>query len=185
MNSWLLTVIFTAFPCRFCREYLKVSSNSGSAIFSQEGCSSDQLDAVELQFLQGDVLNLQTLLYSRDSRLRINFYIIRRSLYLGTCYNSTLYSFQIPFKRNWFGSIRIVVPISVLTSSVQVKKKKRFFVWGNLQLQFKTPAYSMSSNCISLSSLATFTSVRLSFFLESWTFKHMKSSSKKPCLNRV
>ncbi|XP_068712588.1 uncharacterized protein [Montipora foliosa] len=62
-------------------EFLKVFSSSGSEIFTRARCFEDHRDVVELQFGEGNFVTLQTQLYSRYSRLNIEFVIVRRSLH--------------------------------------------------------------------------------------------------------
>ena len=63
-------------------EFLKVFSSNGTEIFTRERCYEDH-QVVELQFGEGDFVTLNTQLYSRYSRLRLKFVVVRRSLYSG------------------------------------------------------------------------------------------------------
>ena len=64
-------------------EFLKVFSSNGTEIFTRERCYEDHRVVVELQFGEGDFVTLHTQLYSRYSRLRLGFVVIRRSLHSG------------------------------------------------------------------------------------------------------
>ncbi|KAL9953601.1 hypothetical protein ACROYT_G041044 [Oculina patagonica] len=70
-------------------EFLKVYSSSGSEIFSLERCSANRPGVVELQFSGGDFLTVQTYLFSRYSRLEIEFVVIRRGLQLALSPSTT------------------------------------------------------------------------------------------------
>jgi len=61
------------------REFLKVFSKSGTEIFTRERCYQVQQGVVELQFGEENSVTLQTQLYSRRSRLKLEFVVIRRS----------------------------------------------------------------------------------------------------------
>ena len=63
-------------------EFLKVFSSNGTEIFTHERCYEDH-QVVELQFGEGDFVTLNTQLYSRYSRLRLEFVVVRRSLHSG------------------------------------------------------------------------------------------------------
>ena len=65
------------------REFLKVFSSSGTEIFTRERCYEDHRGVVELQFGEGNFVTLHTQLYSRYSRLRLKFVVVRRNLHSG------------------------------------------------------------------------------------------------------
>ncbi|XP_068760036.1 MAM and fibronectin type III domain-containing protein 2-like [Montipora capricornis] len=62
-------------------EFLKVFSSNGAEMFTHERCFEDHRGVVELQFGEGNFVTLQTQLYSRYSRLNLEFVIVRRSLH--------------------------------------------------------------------------------------------------------
>ncbi|XP_068757444.1 uncharacterized protein [Montipora capricornis] len=64
-------------------EFLKVFSSNGAEMFTHERCFEDHRGVVELQFGEGNFVTLQTQLYSRYSRLNLEFVIVRRSLHSG------------------------------------------------------------------------------------------------------
>ena len=64
-------------------EFLKVFSSKGTEIFTRGECYEDHTGVVELQFGEGDFVTLNTQLYSRYSRLRLEFVVVRRSLHSG------------------------------------------------------------------------------------------------------
>jgi len=74
------------------REFLKVFSNTGNEIFTRERCQEHQQGVVELQFGEGNFVTLHTRLHSRYSRLKLEFFVLRRSLHSGTFWES-LFSF--------------------------------------------------------------------------------------------
>ena len=78
------------FFAAFCssREFLKIFSNSGTEIFPNEECFEDQQSVVELQFGEGNFVTLQTQLDSRESRLKLHFVVLRRSLHSGMFWES-------------------------------------------------------------------------------------------------
>ena len=78
------------FFAAFCssREFLKIFSNSGTEIFPHEECFEDQQSVVELHFGEGNFVTLQTQLDSRESRLKLHFVVLRRSLHSGMFWES-------------------------------------------------------------------------------------------------
>ena len=64
-------------------EFLKVFSSKGTEIFPRKRYYEDHQVVVESHFGEGDFVTLNTQLYSRYSRLRLEFVVVRRSLHSG------------------------------------------------------------------------------------------------------
>ena len=89
----------------FSSEFLKIFSSNGSEIFTRERCFEDHRDVVELQFGEGNFVTLQTQLYSRYSRLNLEFVLVRRSLHSGIPRKSLLsFCFSFNKKRGKLGN---------------------------------------------------------------------------------
>ena len=87
----------------FSSEFLKVFSSNGSEIFTRERCFEDHRDVVELQFGKENFVTLQTQLYSRYSRLNLEFVLVR-SLHSGIARKSLLlFCFSFNKKREKVG----------------------------------------------------------------------------------
>lgn len=78
-------------------EFLKVFSSSGTKIFTGVRCYGVLQDVLELQFGEGNFLTLQTQLFSRHSRLKLEFLVTRRSLHSGVLWEFLFFFFLFLF----------------------------------------------------------------------------------------
>ncbi|XP_068734461.1 MAM and fibronectin type III domain-containing protein 1-like [Montipora capricornis] len=63
-----------------CREFVTVYSSSGSKVFGQYGCYNDLESTVQIAFGDDHFVAVQSYLYSRYSRLTIQFVILKGDL---------------------------------------------------------------------------------------------------------